>query len=73
MIGGQRLFDNMYLLLALGVPCSAQLTVVMAMLAGLSFAGLEDIHQMNALKVLLATLPSDVRALAVTGKAPTRS
>jgi len=26
------------------------------MLAGLSFAGLDDIHQMNALKVLLATL-----------------
>jgi len=32
------------------------------MLAGLSFAGLEDIHQMNALKVLLATLINGVAA-----------
>ena len=33
------------------------------MLAGLSFAGLDDIHQMNALKVLLATLINGVAAL----------
>ncbi|QOV90682.1 sulfite exporter TauE/SafE family protein [Humisphaera borealis] len=33
------------------------------MLAGLSFAGLEDIHQMNALKVLLATLINGVAAV----------
>ena len=32
------------------------------MLAGLSFAGLDDIHQMNALKVLLATLINGVAA-----------
>jgi len=32
------------------------------MLAGLSFAGLDDIHQMNALKVLLATLINAVAA-----------
>jgi len=33
------------------------------MLAGLSFAGLDDIHQMNALKVLLATLINGVAAV----------
>lgn len=33
------------------------------MLAGLSFAGLDDIHQMNALKVLLATLINLVAAI----------
>ena len=33
------------------------------MLAGLSFAGLDDIHQMNALKVLLATLINGVAAI----------
>jgi uncharacterized membrane protein YfcA len=33
------------------------------MLAGLSFAGLDDIHQMNALKVLLATLINLVAAV----------
>ncbi len=33
------------------------------MLAGLSFAGLDDIHQMNALKVLLATLINGISAL----------
>lgn len=33
------------------------------MLAGLSFAGLEDIHQMNALKVLLSTLINGVAAI----------
>jgi hypothetical protein len=33
------------------------------MLAGLSFAGLDDIHQMNALKVLLATLINAVAAI----------
>lgn len=33
------------------------------MLAGLSFAGLENIHQMNALKVLLATLINAVAAM----------
>ena len=33
------------------------------MLAGLSFAGLESIHQMNALKVLLATLINAVAAV----------
>ena len=32
------------------------------MLAGLSFAGLDDIHQMNAMKVLLATLINAVAA-----------
>jgi len=32
------------------------------MLAGLSFAGLDDIHQMNALKVLLSTLINAVAA-----------
>lgn len=32
------------------------------MLAGLAFAGLDDIHQMNALKVLLATLINGVAA-----------
>lgn len=32
------------------------------MLAGLSFAGLDDIHQMNAMKVLLATLINGVAA-----------
>lgn len=32
------------------------------MLAGLSFAGLDDIHQMNALKVLLATIINGVAA-----------
>ena len=32
------------------------------MLAGLSFAGLDDIHQMNALKVLLATVINGVSA-----------
>jgi uncharacterized membrane protein YfcA len=33
------------------------------MLAGLSFAGLDDIHQMNALKVLLATIINGVAAV----------
>ena len=33
------------------------------MLAGLSFAGLDDIHQMNALKVILATLINFVAAV----------
>jgi uncharacterized membrane protein YfcA len=33
------------------------------MLAGLSFAGLDDIHQMNALKVLLSTLINGVAAV----------
>lgn len=33
------------------------------MLAGLSFAGLDDIHQMNAMKVLLATLINGVAAV----------
>lgn len=33
------------------------------MLAGLSFAGLDDIHQMNAMKVLLATLINGVAAI----------
>src|SRR5439155_12215640 len=33
------------------------------MLAGLSFAGLDDIHQMNALKVLLATLINGVASV----------
>jgi uncharacterized membrane protein YfcA len=33
------------------------------MLAGLSFAGLEDVHQMNALKVLLSTLINLVAAV----------
>jgi hypothetical protein len=33
------------------------------MLAGLSFAGLDDIHQMNAMKVLLATLINGIAAL----------
>lgn len=33
------------------------------MLAGLSFAGLEDVHQMNALKVLLSTLINGVAAV----------
>ena len=33
------------------------------MLAGLSFAGLDDIHQMNALKVLLSTLINGVAAI----------
>ena len=33
------------------------------MLAGLAFAGLDDIHQMNALKVLLATLINGVAAV----------
>jgi uncharacterized membrane protein YfcA len=33
------------------------------MLAGLSFAGLDDIHQMNALKVLLSTLINAVAAI----------
>jgi uncharacterized membrane protein YfcA len=33
------------------------------MLAGLSFAGLDDIHQMNALKVLLATVINGVAAV----------
>jgi uncharacterized membrane protein YfcA len=33
------------------------------MLAGLSFAGLDDIHQMNALKVLLATIINGIAAL----------
>ena len=33
------------------------------MLAGLSFAGLEDLHQMNAMKVLLATLINGVAAV----------
>jgi len=33
------------------------------MLAGLSFAGLDDIHSMNALKVLLATLINGVAAI----------
>src|SRR3954451_4405162 len=33
------------------------------MLAGLSFAGLDDIHQMNALKVLLATLINGVASI----------
>lgn len=33
------------------------------MLAGLSFAGLEDVHQMNALKVLLSTLINLVAAI----------
>jgi uncharacterized membrane protein YfcA len=32
------------------------------MLAGLSFAGLDDVHQMNAMKVLLATLINAVAA-----------
>ena len=32
------------------------------MLAGLAFAGLDDIHQMNALKVLLATLINGIAA-----------
>src|SRR5882724_9954448 len=36
------------------------------MLAGLSFAGLDDIHQMNAMKVLLATLINGVAALVFT-------
>jgi len=33
------------------------------MLAGLSFAGLDDVHQMNALKVLLATLINGVASV----------
>ena len=33
------------------------------MLAGLSFAGLDDIHQMNALKVLLATFINGIAAI----------
>jgi uncharacterized protein len=33
------------------------------MLAGLSFAGLDDIHQMNALKVLLATIINGIAAV----------
>src|SRR5258708_1354730 len=33
------------------------------MLAGLSFAGLDDLHQMNALKVLLATLINGISAI----------
>jgi len=33
------------------------------MLAGLAFAGLDDIHQMNALKVLLATIINGVAAV----------
>ena len=33
------------------------------MLAGLSFAGLDDVHQMNALKVVLATLINGVAAV----------
>ena len=33
------------------------------MLAGLSFAGLDDIHQMNALKVLLSTLINGAAAI----------
>ena len=38
------------------------------MLAGLSFAGLDDIHQMNAMKVLLATLINGVAtAIFVVG------
>ena len=36
------------------------------MLAGLSFAGLDDIHQMNAMKVLLATLINGVAAVVFT-------
>ena len=33
------------------------------MLAGLSFAGLDDIHQMNAMKVLLQTSINGVAAV----------